>query len=165
MDRSRSIELLNEALGDELQAIYQYMFYHFHLADQGLGPLADLFKRTAIEEMLHAETVAERILFLKGDIVMVANGPVATITDPAEMLADSIRGEEEAVEFYNKAAIECGEKADSATKQIFERLIADEEGHLDQFDTQLENIKRFGPSYLALQSFGGGAEGGGEAPA
>ena len=54
---------------------------------------------------------------------------------------------------YNQAAIQCGQNADAASKQIFEALVGDEERHFDQFDKQLENIKRFGPSYLALQSF------------
>lgn len=165
MDRTKSIELLNAGLADELQAIHQYMFYHFHVDDQGLAPLAGLLKRTAIEEMLHAEMLAERILFLKGDIKMVLNAPVATITDPVGMLKDSVQGETEAVEAYNRWAIECSENADSATKQIFERLIGDEERHLDQFETQLDNIERFGLSYLALQSFGGGQEGAEETPA
>jgi bacterioferritin len=62
--------------------------------------------------------------------------------------------EQAAVAFYNKAAIKCGQNADATTKQIFEQQVSDEEGHLDQFDKQLENIKRFGPSYLVLQSFG-----------
>jgi bacterioferritin len=54
---------------------------------------------------------------------------------------------------YNKFAIDCAANADSVTKQIFESLVADEETHFDGFDKQVENIKRFGPNYLALQSF------------
>jgi bacterioferritin len=61
---------------------------------------------------------------------------------------------------YNKSAIECSANADSASKQIFEGLVADEERHFDQYDKQLDNIKRFGGNYLALQSFGPGEEGG-----
>ena len=52
----------------------------------------------------------------------------------------------------------CGANADAVSKQIFESLVGDEEGHFDAFDKQLDNIKRFGPSYLVLQSFGRGAE-------
>ena len=54
---------------------------------------------------------------------------------------------------YNKAALECGANADAVTKQVFEVLIADEERHFDQYEKQMEKIRRFGPSYLALQSF------------
>ena len=53
---------------------------------------------------------------------------------------------------YNKFANECAANADSVTKKLFEALVADEEGHFDQFDTELDNIKKFGQNYLALQS-------------
>ena len=67
---TKSIELLNKAAADELTAIHQYMYFHFHCDDQGYDLLAGLFKRTAIEEMMHVEKLAERILFLKGDVEM-----------------------------------------------------------------------------------------------
>jgi bacterioferritin len=86
MDANKSIELLNRAVGDELQAVHQYMYWHFHLDDQGFAPLASLLKRTAIMEMGHVEDLAERILFLKGDVRMTVPGPVLTITEPAEIL-------------------------------------------------------------------------------
>ena len=54
---------------------------------------------------------------------------------------------------YNEYALECSANADAVSKQLFEGLVNDEEGHFDEFDKQLDNIKRFGPSYLALQSF------------
>jgi len=56
----KSIDLLNRAIADELSAIHQYMYFHFHCDDQGCDPLAMLFKQTAIQEMLHAERIAER---------------------------------------------------------------------------------------------------------
>src|SRR5512143_835154 len=79
MDRTKSIELLNKAVADELQAVHQYMYFHFHLADQGFAPLSMLFKRIAIQEMGHIEILAERILFLKGDVEMAPAGPVEPI--------------------------------------------------------------------------------------
>jgi bacterioferritin len=150
----RSIELLNQSVADELSAVHQYMYFHFHLDDQGFGPLAQLFKRTAIVEMGHVEALAERILFLKGDVQMAAACEVEKITDPAAMLAKAIAMEQGSARDYNHAAQECGANADAGSKQIFEHLVGDEEGHEDQFEKQLDNIKRFGPSYLALQSFG-----------
>jgi bacterioferritin len=66
----KSIELLNKAVADELSAVHQYMYFHLHCDDQGYDLLAGLFKRTAIEEMLHVERLAERILFLKGEVEM-----------------------------------------------------------------------------------------------
>jgi bacterioferritin len=69
------------------------------------------------------------------------------------MLAKAAAMEQGAVTVYNQFALQAGQSADAATKQVFEALVNDEEGHYDQFDKQLENIKRFGLSYLALQSF------------
>jgi bacterioferritin len=153
MKATKSIELLNKAVADELQAVHQYMYWHFHLDDQGFAPLAGMFKRIAIQEMGHAERLAERILFLKGDVEMVVAGPVEKITDPEKMLAKARAMEQAGVASYNQYALECSQNADAASKQIFEVLVGEEEGHYDQFDKQLENVKRFGPNYLALQSF------------
>ncbi len=158
MDANKSIELLNRAVGDELQAVHQYMYWHFHLDDQGFAPLASLLKRTAIMEMGHVENLAERILFLKGDVRMTVPGPVLTITEPAEILKKAAEMEADSARDYNQAALECSANLDAVSKQLFESLVADEEAHFDAFDKQLDNIKRFGPSYLALQSFQAGDE-------
>jgi bacterioferritin len=152
MNRQKTIQLLNRSVAAELQAVHQYMYFHFHLDDQGLQQLAELFKQTAIREMGHAELLAERILFLKGDVEMVAAGPVEKILEPEPMLAKGMAMEAESVEFYNKAALACSAEADSVSKRAFERLVEDEEGHEEQFEKQREKIKRFGLSYLALQS-------------
>ncbi len=160
MNKAQSIDLLNKAVADELQAVHQYMYFHFHLDDQGFGPISMLFKRIAIMEMGHVERLAERILFLKGDVQMVTAGPIEPITDPAAMLEKAAAMEEGSAKDYNASAIACAANADAVSKQLFEALVVDEETHYDQFDKQLDNIKRFGPSYLALQSFNQGpAEG------
>jgi bacterioferritin len=88
---------------------------------------------------------------------MVPAGPVEKILDPDAMLVKVMAMEEDGVRTYNQAALECGANADAASKQIFERLVGDEEGHFDQFEKQHDNIQRFGLSYLALQSFGAAA--------
>jgi bacterioferritin len=161
MNKAESIRLLNQAAADELQAVHQYMYFHFHLADQSFGPLSLLFKQTAIQEMLHVEALAERILFLKGDVEMVPAGPVEKIADPVAVLEKAMSMEEESERSYNASALICSQNADAVSKQLFERLIGEEELHLDQFEKQRDNIKRFGPSYLALQSFGSVAPQGG----
>jgi bacterioferritin len=153
MNKENSIALLNHAVADELAAVHQYMYFHFHLDDQGFAPLAMLFKRTAIIEMGHVEQLAERILFLKGDVQMEPACAVEKITDPEAMLAKAMAMEEESAQAYNRAAIECGANADAASKKIFEMLVGDEEAHYDQFEKQRDNVQRFGLSYLALQSF------------
>ncbi len=130
------------------------MYFHFHLADQGFEPLAKLFKCTAIMEMGHVELLAERILFLKGDVAMAPAGAVETIRDPEAILVKAMAMEAESAKDYNAAALECSANADAASKKIFEGLVGDEEAHYDQFEKQRDNVKRFGLSYLALQSFG-----------
>ena len=153
MDKTKSIHLLNRAVADELQAVHQYMYFHFHLDDQGFTPLSLLFKRIAIQEMGHVEALAERILFLKGDVEMVTAGPVEKTVEPEAVLIKAMAMEEDGVRTYNEAALACAANADAVSKQLFERLVTDEEGHFDQYEKQHDNIKRFGPSYLALQSF------------
>ncbi len=149
-----SIHLLNEAVAGELQAVHQYMYFHFLLDDQGLPHLSDLFKRIAIQEMGHVELTAERILFLKGAVEMAPAGPVDNIVDPEAMLAKAMAMELDSAWTYNQAAVACGAKSDAGTKQIFEQMVKEEEQHFAQLERQRDHIKRFGPSYLALQSAG-----------
>jgi len=150
--KKKSVELLNNAVGDELTAVHQYMYFHFHCDDQGYDLLAGLFKKTAIEEMLHIERIAERILFLGGDVEMVASGEVKKIHDVGDMLKLAADMETQSQEDYNKWALECSNNADSASKRLFEELVEDEERHFDQYDDEIANMKKFGDNYLALQS-------------
>ena len=135
-----------------MTAVHQYMYFHFHCDDQAYDILAGLFKRTAIEEMLHMEQLAERVLFLGGEVEMVASGEVKKIRDVREMLALACKMEQGNVKDYNLWANECSANADSVSKKVFEALVEDEERHFDQYDTEMENIDKFGERYLALQS-------------
>jgi bacterioferritin len=148
----KSIELLNKAIGDELSAIHQYMFFHFHCDDIGYDLLASLFKKTAIQEMGHVERLAERILFLKGEVEMKVSQEVQKVTDVKEMLKVASQMEVDSAKEYNLWANECSKNADSASKQLFESLVSEEERHYDQFDTEMDNLDNFGDRYLALQS-------------
>ena len=150
--KQKSIDLLNKAVADELSAVHQYMYFHFHCDDQGYDLLANLFKRTAIEEMLHIEQLAERILFLKGDVEMIASEEVKKIHDVKKMLEMAVIMEESSVRDYNLWANECSANADSVSKKLFETLVADEERHGDQYDNEMESLRKFGDNYLALQS-------------
>ena len=128
------------------------MYFHFHCDDQGYDLLASLFKKTAIDEMIHVEHLAERILFLKGDVEMGVTDKVQKIHDVKAMLELAAKMEQESAREYNLWANECSANADSVSKKIFEELVADEERHYDQFDTELDNMAKFGEKYLALQS-------------
>ena len=152
----KSIELLNKAVADEMAAVHQYMFFHFHCEDQGYARLSALFMKTAIEEMGHVERCAERILFLKGEVEMVASGSVQKIHDVKAMLEMGRSMEQGSVRDYNLWANECSANADSGSKKVFEGLVDDEERHFNQFDLELDKIAKFGEKYLALQSVEGG---------
>jgi len=151
----KSIELLNKAVADEMSAVHQYMYFHFHCEDQGYGLLAGLFIKTAIEEMGHVEHCAERILFLGGDVEMVASAEVKKIHDVKKMLDMARQMEEESARDYNVWANECSANADAGSRKIFEDLVADEERHYDQYDNEAVNIEKYGDRYLALQSIEG----------
>jgi len=148
----KSIELLIKAVADEMAAVHQYMYFHFHCEDQGYELLAGLFIKTAIEEMDHIERCAERILFLGGDVEMVASVGVEKIQDVGEMLQKGRQMEMGSVKDYNLWANECSANADAGTRKVFEGLVEDEERHYDQYDNEKDNLKRFGDRYLALQS-------------
>ena len=152
MRNKKSIELLNKAVADELSAVHQYMYFHFHCDDQGYDLLAGLFKRTAIEEMLHVERLAERILFLKGEVEMKLSGEIQKINDVKAMLDLAGKMETNSVTDYNTSANECATSADSVSKKLLEDLVADEERHFDQYDTEMDNLDKFGDRYLVLQS-------------
>lgn len=150
--KAKSIELLNKAVGDELSAVHQYMYFHFHCDDLGYDLLAGLFKRTAIDEMMHVEKLAERILFLKGDVEMDAIEKVKKVTIVREMLEMATKMETESAWDYNIWANECSANADSVSKKLFEALVEEEERHFDQYDKEMDNLINFGDNYLALQS-------------
>lgn len=150
--KEKSIELLNKAVADELSAVHQYMYFHFYCDDQGYELLSGLFRRTAIEEMMHVEKLAERILFLKGEVEMKTAHDVQKIHDVAKMLELAASMETGSARDYNEWANECSRNNDSATKKIFEALVDDEERHFDQYDKEIDNLKKFGGNYLALQS-------------
>jgi len=150
--KEKSIELLNRAIADELSAVHQYMYFHFHCDDLGYDLLSNLFKRTAIEEMMHVEQLAERVLFLKGEVEMKVSQQVQKIHDVKKMLDLAAKMETGSVKDYNEWAIECSKNADSMSKKIFEALVEDEELHFDQYDKEMENLEKFGDNYLALQS-------------
>lgn len=152
MNKEKSIQLLNKAVSDELSAVHQYMYFHFHCDDQGYDLLAGLFRRTAIEEMMHVEQLAERILFLGGEVEMEVANPVKKIHDVKEMLELAAKMEDSSVRDYNLWANECTKHADSVSRKLFESLVEDEERHFDNYDVEINNLKKFGDNYLALQS-------------
>ena len=148
----KSIKLLNNVVADELSAVHQYMYFHFHCDDLGYDLLAGLFKKTAVEEMMHVEKAAERILFLKGEVEMKPSADVKKIVDVHEMLKKAASMEEGSIKDYNNWANESSQNLDAASRKIFEELITDEERHYDQYTKEMDNLDQFGEKYLVLQS-------------
>ena len=148
----KSIKPLNQAVAEELSGVHQYMYFHFHCSDQGFDLLANLFRKIAIEEMIHIERLAERILFLKGDVEMRPSTKTEKVSNVKDMMTEAKSMEENCIKLYNELAMGCGTNADSVSRKLFEELVMDEERHYGQFDTELQNLTKFGEQYLALQS-------------
>lgn len=148
-DTKKVIDLLNEARARELAAILQYMVQHYELENDDYGKLAKVLKATAIAEMKHAETLGERILFLGGTPTSKPDGEAKKGQKIGEKIATDIKLEEEAIAMYNDSALACAEARDHVSKDIFEKLLKDEDAHLDMFINIKEHLEQLGDQYLA----------------
>jgi bacterioferritin len=142
------ISLLNEARSRELTAISQYMSQHYELEDRDFGKLASKFKEIGIAEMKHAEKLADRILFLKGEPTSKPDGVAKKGQSIPEMLTTNMGLESQAIKMYNDAAVVCASEKDQISKEIFEELLKDEEEHLNYFENVKEHVDKLGASYL-----------------
>ena len=143
------IDLLNKARSRELTAISQYMAQHYELEDNDFGKLASKFKEIAIAEMKHAEKLAERILFLKGEPTSKPDGLAKKGQKIAEMLTTNMALESAAMKMYNEAAMVCAAEKDQISKELFEDLLKDEEDHFNYFENVKDHLDKLGASYLA----------------
>ena len=146
------LEHLNHALRDELTAINQY-FLHAEMSENwGYKKYSKYIKKQSIDEMKHAETLIERILFLDG---------TPNLTDPMhlnigknvkEQLESDLKLEISAVALYNNAVKLAREEGDNASRELFERLLKDEEQHVDWLEAQVYLIQEIGyERYLSQQ--------------
>jgi bacterioferritin len=142
------IDLLNEARSRELTAITQYMAQHYELEDQDYGKLAKVMKEIGIQEMKHAEALAERILFLKGTPTTKPDAVAKKGEEIPAMLATDIALEAQAIKMYNEAAGICAQEKDQISKQLFEKLLGEEEDHLNQFENIQGHIEKLGAAYI-----------------
>jgi bacterioferritin len=149
MMSQKVIDLLNAARSRELTAITQYMAQHYELEDADFGKLASKIKEIGIQEMKHAEDLAERILFLKGEPTSKPDAGVKKGQEIADMLATDAVLETQAIKMYNEAALTCAEEKDQISKQLFERLLTEEEGHLDIFENLKNHVDKLGAAYLS----------------
>jgi bacterioferritin len=142
------IDVLNEARERELHAILQYMVEHYELDNDGYEKLGSLVKETAIVEMKHAEELGERVLFLGGVPSTKPSAEIKKGLSIADQVKFNIELEINAVKMYNDAAALCAAEGDNVSKAIFEKLVDQEEGHMDEFQKIQEHIQKLGDVYI-----------------
>jgi bacterioferritin len=150
---TKVIEFLNKALTNELTAINQYWLHYRVLKNWGLNKLAEYERGESIDEMKHADTLADRILFLGGLPNFQAIHNLRVGENVEEILKADLALEMEAIPLLKDAIAHCEEVRDYISREIFERILESEEEHVDTIETQFEMIQRMGlQNYVQLQS-------------
>ena len=148
------IEQLNLALREELTAINQYFLHAEMCHNWGYHALGDFIRKQSIDEMKHAEELIERILFLDATPNMEPMDLSVGQNVKAQLEAD-LKLETNAVAMYNKAVQIAREQADDQSRDLFSKLLKDEEEHVDWLEAQLHQIKEMGyERYLSIQTQG-----------
>ncbi len=146
------IAMLNDMLSDELTAVSQYMVHAQMCANWGYNSLSDKIEKRAIEEMKHAETHIDRILFLEGTPIVSNLKKMAIGPDVLTQLKNDRVAEEGAINGYNEAIKLCTDLLDNGTREIIEDVLKDEEAHIDWLEAQLDQIQQMGiQNYLVEQ--------------
>jgi bacterioferritin len=131
-------------LKEELTAINQYFLHAEMCENWKYEKLASYIKKQSIDEMKHAEVLIERILFLDGVPSMTELMELSVGGNVKEQLESDLKLELNAVAMYNKSVRVAREEGDNASRELFERLLKDEEAHVDWLEAQLYQIKEIG---------------------
>jgi bacterioferritin len=149
------IELLNEALKEELTAINQYWLHYRVLDNWGIDKLAEYERSESIDEMKHADKLAERILFLDGLPNFQALGRLRIGENVEEILKADMEAELQGAKLYRELVAHAETVRDYVTRDLAREILEDEEKHIDFIETQFELIQRMGiENYVQLQSEG-----------
>ncbi len=135
------LELLNKAIAAELQVCIQYMWQHVLWSGPKHFAVKDEFKKIAIDEMKHAEKIAERLFYL-GGLPTTNPLPINVGKNLKEMLEQDKKDEEMAIDLYKKIIKKADEEGDYTTSFIFREILEDEEEHHDTFISLLENFNK-----------------------
>ena len=147
------IEFLNKALTNELTAINQYWLHYRVLKNWGLDKLAEYERHESIDEMKHADVLADRILFLEGLPNFQAIHKLNVGETVEEILKADLAMEQDAIPLLREAIRHCESVADYVSREVLERILESEEEHVDFLETQFEMIERMGlQNYVQLQS-------------
>jgi bacterioferritin len=141
---AKVIEYLNKSLRHELTAVSQYWLHYRLQEDWGLGHMAKKSREESIEEMRHADDLIVRILQLGGHPNLQKLDPLQIGQNARETLEADLAAEYSAAALYKEARAYCNEAGDFVTMKLFETLLADEEGHIDFLETQLDLFDRIG---------------------
>ncbi len=134
------LDLLNEAIARELQVAIQYMWQHVMWRGPKHFSVKDELKKIAIDEMKHAEMIAERLFYL-GGTPTTKPSPITVGETLKEMLEIDAKEEEKAIELYKKIMSKALDEGDIVTARIFEDILKDEEEHHDTFTSLLEDYQ------------------------
>ncbi len=149
---AKVIGYLNKVLYNELTAINQYFLHAKMLKNWGLKALADHEYHASIDEMKHADVLAERILFLDGLPNFQALGKLRIGESPVELLRCDLALELDAVPVLREAIAYCESTADYVSRKLFADILHSEEEHIDWIETQLSLVEKLGEQiYLAQQ--------------
>jgi bacterioferritin len=147
------IEFLNEALKNELTAINQYFLHYRMLDNWGVKRLAKFEYEESIDEMKHADKLAERILFLDGLPNFQMLGRLRIGENVEEVLKADLALEEEALPLLRDAIAHCETVRDYVSRDLFAAILESEEDHVDTLEMQFEMIRQMGiENYIQLQS-------------
>ena len=147
------IQLLNETLKNELTAINQYWLHYRLLDNWGVKKLAEYERHESIDEMKHADRLADRILFLDGLPNFQALGRLRVGENVEEILKADMEAELQGAALYREVVAHAETVRDYVTRDLAREILADEEKHIDFLETQFEMIARMGlENYVQLQS-------------
>src|SRR5271156_3541852 len=151
---AKVIEYLNKSLRHELTAVSQYWLHFRLLGNWGYEDLAKKWRQESIEEMQHADKLVERIIFLDGFPNMQILDPLHIGQTVKEVLESDLAAEMSARALYEEAATHCHGVKDYVTRDIFEKLMHDEEEHIDFLETQLDLVAKLGLELYAQHHIG-----------
>ena len=148
------VEYLNAALRHELTAVNQYWLHYRLLDNWGYKALAKKWRKESIEEMEHADKLTVRIIFLEGFPNMQVLDPLHIGQTVKEVLECDLRAEMSARALYEEAATYCHSAKDYVSRDLFEKLMHDEEEHIDFLETQLDLVDKLGLQLYAQAHIG-----------
>ncbi len=136
---AKLLELLNQSIARELQVSIQYMWQHVQWSGVKGFAVQEELKSIAIDEMKHAEAIAERLFYL-GGIPTIKPTPIFVGQNLKEMIGQDVKDEEGAIKLYNQVIEVAKSEGDETTYNLFRQILADEEGHHDTFTSLMEEI-------------------------